>query len=464
MASPWQIECLTYRINSLVAEIQRVSKKDHPYNEPRVVYEALLSVLDGRAKLLKDYVQLFQLPGGERSLQNCYETVARDVAIVAEVFSLVDRVDSARIPFEILRPLSWAARELVRGKYRVVVRLDPIFDYTFMSTRMVFENRGWGADWLKVTQKHKIAHDVLLLGIPSAYAHAILLNALAAHELGHLLFNTQRQQLKDIITLVFRQVFQKHNLKLQDYVARRARGLPGGLTQDAYANESADVYRLALSITMEWCSELYSDLVATRLLGPAYIAAFDRVLIGRWQPTESHPPNDLRRNLMITYFEKNFPQIVANSGELWASLKNGLSESARYVDELWTFGEEVCRSAVAPFTETLTKIVNTPFSEPPEEFSSLISEMQDHIDNLSPPSAVLGEKSMWINSNGFWSMFYAAWYFRLNRARFESFTRRYQWQDSPSDAEDALSNLLLQGLRSLELKFRFKAQKTGMRE
>lgn len=113
MVSEWQLECLASRINSLAAEIQRVRAKDHPYEEPRIVYDVLLSALDRRSKVFNDHVRLFRRPDKRKFLEATCDTLAIDLNTIAELFSLVDRVDSSRIPFEILRALSWAAEQLV---------------------------------------------------------------------------------------------------------------------------------------------------------------------------------------------------------------------------------------------------------------------------------------------------------------------------------------------------------------
>src|SRR2546422_3471399 len=113
-SSYWQLESLQSRIRSLEAEILRVSNKDHPYPEPDAVYKTLLGVVRARAKRLEEVWQL-DSPDirGDRRLKGISSNLAKDLQRVAEVFSLVGRVDSARIPFELLRPLSWVAGELL---------------------------------------------------------------------------------------------------------------------------------------------------------------------------------------------------------------------------------------------------------------------------------------------------------------------------------------------------------------
>lgn len=450
MVSEWQLSCLGSRIDSLAAEIQRVRAKDHPYAEPLVVYDALLSVLIRHSRMFKEQIRLFGKGNKRRFLDEYCGTLGVELSKVATVFSLVDRVDSSRIPFEILRALSWAAQELLGTRYTVVVRVDPVINYSILSAKRVFESHGWEADWLTATKKFDLRDDdILLLGIPSAYANSILLNALAAHEMGHLLFFAQHHALSLAIQQVYSEVQQKHQPRLQEYVMTDVmRTRQSGPVSDDYIKTADAVSRQAFQTAVKWCSEVYSDLVGARLLGPAFLAAFDRVLVGRHSPTLSHPPNQLRRDILKDYFEKNIPEI--GKDPVWAVLSTEPEPSGWAKDAFWAFEDEVCRTAAIPFGEAL-KTISSPFDDEFTLFSSTVSEMQTHIENLSPPSVVLRERKMWTNTQGFWSMFYAAWHFRLDEPRFNRFAERYGWRGHPSDAEEALGNLILQGLKSLEL-------------
>src|SRR5687768_8206140 len=101
MPTPWQIESLTSRLDSLRLEIERVAEKDHPYPDPDTVYEALKLVIASRSAFLKDAREEYSLDDkeGERKLQEAFHSIAIDADEIAELFSYADRVDSARIPF-----------------------------------------------------------------------------------------------------------------------------------------------------------------------------------------------------------------------------------------------------------------------------------------------------------------------------------------------------------------------------
>lgn len=460
MVSEWQLECLASRINSLAAEIQRVRAKDHPYEEPRIVYDVLLSALDRRSKVFSDHVRLFRRPEKGKFLEATCETLAIDLHTIAELFSLVDRVDSSRIPFEILRALSWAAEQLVGIKCRVVVRLDPIFNYSIFSTERVVTHYNWHADWVNVIARRDWNYDdILWLGIPSALSGSILVNALAAHEIGHLLFYKQKDALIPIISKIYATVLPDHQSRLQEHIVaevERAEPLPP--TKDIY-NTKAGALSLRLQQTaLDWCEEVYSDLVGARLLGPAYLAAFDRVLVGKHPPSSSHPPNQLRRDIVKDYIEKTAPKLSIDP--VWASLTTSTEHPSWGNNPVWNFEETVCRAIAAPFRETL-QTISSPFDEDFEAFSSMVSEMEAHIEHLSPPSVVLRARSQWLDSKGFWAIFYVAWHFRLNKPRFSEFAARYGWDTNLCNAEDALGNLVLQSLKSLELTYQANSGTTS---
>ncbi len=463
MASESQLAALTHRIDSLRLEIKRVSSKDHPYAEPRLVYDALLSALDARAAYMSEMVARFRSPSRQRFLDAPYETVAADLSQIVEIFSLVDRVDSSRIPFEILRGLSWTAQELVGRQARVVVRLDPITNYSLVWPERVFQSLEWTNHWKNAVAKTKSDNgntrfadiDILLLGIPSAYAQSILVNALAAHEMGHLHFEKEKLQISNSIGLAYRQTFDSDTQhRLHEYVAAQAvRDLPSLAMSDAYGNVAEIVRTKLVDIAFAWCTEVYSDLLGARLLGPAFTAAFDRILVGKQPPSETHPPTELRRSLIAEYIVAELPEEVATD-PVWEALVEKSPRTDWRSHPIWAFEERVCRAAVLRFHEVL-RTVPSPFEAVSDGFTSLLKDMQEHIYNLSPPSVPLRDRLN--TSEGIWAMFYAAWHFRLDAARFGEFVTRYKWDKQPAHAEAVLGNLLLQGLTALELNARLRS-------
>src|SRR5438270_5220526 len=146
MASQWQIECMRSRMASLKREIARVRDKHHPYPEPRHVYDSLTGVLRRNEKLLDDALDA-KGPLDLDRLRFVFASVQRRVETVAKIFRLVDRVDSACIPFEILQCLSLCAEDLLGQPCRVVIHLEPVYNYRLLSLRRLFAENRWSDNW-----------------------------------------------------------------------------------------------------------------------------------------------------------------------------------------------------------------------------------------------------------------------------------------------------------------------------
>ena len=210
MPTRWQIDSLRSRLKSLEQEISRIAEKDHPYRDPDTVYEALKAVIASRLSMLNAVQAEYPLGDidSERKLQGALFAIAESAEAIAELFNHVERVDSARIPFEILRSLSWVASSLFKEECHVIVRLHADYNYTIGSCRREFEDQDWQDAWeiaVESTRAKRTAHlsvvanppesnegrlpyTVLVLGFPSYEANSILLHALAAHELAHEMF------------------------------------------------------------------------------------------------------------------------------------------------------------------------------------------------------------------------------------------------------------------------------------
>lgn len=458
MVSNWQINCLVKRIDALKAEIIRVKTKEHPYTEPLIIYSALLSVLDRHKKMFEEQIKFFSKRKKAEFLEEYCETLAIDLYQVEKFFSIVDRVDSSRIPFEILRALSWAAQELVNIKCKIVVRLDPVINYSILSTKRVFETLGWKDDLKKAKDEFNFKDDdILLLGIPSTYSNSVLLNALAPHEFGHLLFHINKNELNKIIDKVYQEVQDKRQYQLQDYMENlTSRSREKVSDTYSYNKTVEEVSHQLIKTAINWCAEVYSDLVGARLLGAAFLASFDRVLVGNHSPSLSHPPNQLRREIIKSFIDNSNPKL--NSDKIWRLLKNDKQDQPWNDDPFWAFEKDVCLTIVPYFTETLQQI-SSPFDNGIEEVNKIIEDIQTHIEHLSPPSVAFKENEMWMNAKGFWIIFYAAWCFLVNRERFDAFSKRYLEQNQLADGEVILGNLVLQSLKALELNVQWLKEK-----
>jgi hypothetical protein len=455
----WQVGCLLYRIDSLQSEIKRVADKDHPYPEPNIIFSALTSVLDARKGFLRDAFQTYSTSERrERALGNL-ESVVEELETVADLFGLAHRVDSARIPFEILRSLSWASICVLPGPCRALVRLDPAYNYSITSFREPFARRkNWLPFWKEAILDAKLPPNqtILLFGFPSPEVGSILVHGIAAHELGHILARQRASELDDILNKNLSIAKQKHIDQIETFIADQL--IPPKESNvkpsDAYERASRRVELDIYSVADRWLQEMFADFLAARLVGPAFIAAFDRVILGFGRRENSHPPGQSRRLLILRFLRSRLSHIVDDA--IWSPLFEAGSADGPSSDLLCRIANEVCNlsfEAVAQMAEGIP----SPLDKDGTLLKEQIEGMQEHMEHLSPPSVPLKSGDEIETANMFWLLLYAAWHFRLNEERFGAFATSHGWQGDFARAEAALGNLVLHALESLELRFRWES-------
>jgi hypothetical protein len=455
--TPWQTLCLIARANSVRTEIQRIADKDHPYREPGIIYEALKRVVDSRVRTFGQALDLGKgTAGGTRLIRRLFNQTRAELDKVNLELIKAARVDSARIPFEILRALSSAAEALLGERCKTVVRLDPEYNYSIESCEERFKLLQFEPAWQEAVSQGNDAETssmILLLGFPSADAGVILLHALAAHELGHVVINRWRHELDTLRDELIAAAKARNSAKLQDYVQNAARSIAGlgfGLGQgDAYESAGRSVIARLERIAEAWLEELVADLVAARLVGPAFLAAFDRLNLGVEQASDEHPPSGLRAEIVQSYIASEIA--VVSHDAVWHTVYEGKQPPSGSQDLLWEITAGVCREAALRLAPRLRDVTSVITQE--ARLSELVAVMEEHIENGAPPSVPLAQID---DHDGriFWLVMYAGWHFRLSLDRFDAFARRFGWQDEPERAEMALGSLMLHALQSLELRAR----------
>ncbi len=296
-------------------------------------------------------------------------------------------------------------------------------------------------------QSNTDATEILSLGIPSVYASSVLLNALAAHEIGHLLHSNRESAIDAIVTDAYEREWNRHKDDLIYYATDKALDSTSGsfVDPDTYAAKVQELRDATDYLARNWCREVYSDLLAVHLLGPAFIAALDRVSLGNEALDYEHPAMEFRRNLLTGHIRQHFSHLDFDGR--WSALGTTAAPS-RVVNRIERFGESVCVSAAAALAESLRDIPSA-LTADSATLETAISAMHDHIMHMSPPSVALEDMGLWLSETGFWTLIYAVWLFRVDDARFTQFKTYYNWDDD--SAEDHLGNLLLQSLKSLQL-------------
>jgi hypothetical protein len=460
MDSSWQVRCLQDRIQSLNSEIARVRQKDHPYPEPNAIFRTLLAVLSDRQSRFDKAVKRYSSAGRERLLEETALTTATQLDEIAEAFGLADRVDSARIPFEILRAVSWVASSILEEACRVAVRLDGAYNYSIVSCRRRFTRLRWNKFWDEATRElgPEGRFTILVLGFPSAHANSILLHALAAHELGHLVRGRFTEELEEIRTKAVEAAKHRHSELLQEYILDNVRRREGVLGRDAYDESSRRMEARLGQLADDWLGEVFADLVAATLVGPAFLAAFDEIVLELGKPSLTHPPGTLRRGLVKEYLQQRLQKVADDavwSGVLQREVASDPLFGPREVDgdpdrPLYSVGQTICREGLRELSAVAMRI---PSPLETADLKKIVDQMEDHIEHLSPPSAGLDDSAP-ITPDEFWRLMYAGWHFRLNDERFAEFKTNNAWDDG--NAEHVIGNLVMHALESMELRHQWQ--------
>jgi hypothetical protein len=464
MPTQWQLDCLQARFHSLEAEIIRVQAKYHPYTEPDIIFSALLLALRSDLEDLQTSCRL--LAAKPQYLHKVFEDVVARVQNVFLTLDLAERVDSSRIPFELLRSLSWAAGDLLHEQCKTVVRLHTAYNYTVTSCRRWFSEHSWDRHWTKQVAARTgetVPMTVLVLGFPSPDVTSTLLHVIAAHELGHEVLWNHRDAFGAIQGELLEQAKAHNRELLEEFIIDNTHRRHGVSQQDAYDESSKLMDAELLSISGYWLTEIWADLVAARLVGPASLAGLDRIALEPSAPRQTHPPGNLRRLLIKTYLERYFPHIA--SDDVWSSVLTtsptaSAPQTRSPLTPLFVAVESLCTHSLdllAPLLENIP----SPLSSP-EITSKVVPAMEECIDHLCPPNHAL-PASIANTSASVWLIMYGIWHYRMNVSRFHAFCEALEpaADNSAGVGEGILGNLLLHGLQSAELLARWHRKRAA---
>ena len=196
-------------------------------------------------------------------------------------------------------------------------------------------------------------------------------------------------------------------------------------------------------------------LVGMRLLGPAYLAALERMLIAERDSTsDSHPPHFIRRINCRKYLTVSYMPHISDDS-IWHQLliSDQIKEKA-FSEVDYEMARDTVDNALLDLID-LSKKLPSFLDEDAAKISAMVGDIEDHLFHLSPPSSIMAD----VNGNtqdaaGFWKILYSAWHFRLDERRFKDFIDRYGWDFDRG--EEVLSNLVVHSLKSLEIRSHFK--------
>lgn len=462
----WLLDCYISRLRSLKHEFERVRDKDHPYRTPTMVHEALIKFLERQceeAEYLRDY--------DDSEALNHLRTYRIIMKETIKLFVLSDRVDSPRIRFELLPALSWVASDMLQRPCQVIFRLERDLDADIFSVGDKLRSFNCEDIWEEVISQSPGTQgtgafdsfpEVLIMGFPSSSAGSMLMHALSAHELAHVLVSDSKKNVLSQLAalaseIVAAPLFTSSLASMAENATwaelldgyDEKEGRQGGHLKDVHDRECAllNPKNIPFTIMLAWLKEMFCDLVAIRLVGPSFLAAIERLVPLDEKPDYEHPAVRLRRGLCERYLKEDYSSIM---GPIWDRLFDGPQISVRdQRGPLWNLLEQALIDSF-PKLKALTQIVPTTFSPADLELDQCVEEMTHAITNLAPPSSSVTVTGTARDIRYFWIMVYAAWKFRLSSS-FDAWKEKHNWLGNDDEAETKLSNLVLQGVRALEL-------------
>ena len=447
MSLAWQLDCLFARMKSLRTEIRRVTEKQPDHSIIRAVYASLIETVRQYERLLqsaKDRVDPAR-PRSVEQLEDRYAVVAEQVEKLTHLFRSCDRVDSPRIPFEILRSLSAVASILTGRDTRIVVHLSTDYNYQITSLRRVFERSRWDRWWAPTDATAET--DILLMVFPSYEVSTTLLHAAAAHELAHVLAHMWWDDISRATSPVATRIFEQYRQQRSDFVDSATTLHPESADEASESAWRVIQYRDYL-LSTGWVVETFADLIAARLVGPAYLGALDRISVGS-RDDISHPPLAVRRTVIHRYLKSTLPHVA---GDLtWREILRA-DATASHIDLFTEAGTEICLNIIEPLRPILDRVAS-PLADI-ELLARSVTEAGVRIDNLAPPSLDVAVPDDGALVAEFWRAIYATWHYRMTDGKFDELCRRYGWRGDASSADAALNSLLLHALQDLEVKQR----------
>jgi len=462
----WHTDCLRRRLETTRAEIERVAKKDHPGTTARLLFKGLSFIAERLLKRLHGF-ELEEAESSEK-VEDLSNPLTQDIIKLGNVFSHVSRVDSARIPFELVPALAWACSDLLNRNCQVLLRLSDQ-GYSIIRLEDLLRPRLWH-DWderfLKEFSKQQEKApsdqharidlqdlDIVIVGIPTTDARSILLHALIAHELGHEIYNsvdaTKTAAFKAHVERAVKEKFptaaDKPNVvqgvldsKPTEYLGRRHVG---------------------------WLCELFADMVAARLLGPPYLAAAGRIFLGADAvASDTHPHVQMRREAVCYYLKHGGKGAYKWTLEhpLFAVAVTAADASQAPIDERYVAAADVCRTCFPQMAALVDQTVTIDVLSDEVKYETAYDHIATAFNHLSPVPPEVHDAHNG-SSAMFWLMLSCAWTLRFDETRFGKFKTKFaeNGDATESEAEHRLDNLLLHSLRSAEIRHRYKASVTA---
>lgn len=480
------------RVQSLVREIARIAAKDFAFPLPGKLLDLLREEAEAigaeLSKLDQDPVIWNpQTPSEDRL--DAIRTLATKMQWVHVRVSVVAGVDSSRLPFEMVGAFEELAAGLMNCR-AVEFILQPKFEYnyTVLPLRKLF--------------KQPAMQDALLLSMPSADCASVALHTLFLHELGHPAFQQRIEKLlRPYVVVATAGADSALTAQIDAEVNRRllAKGVPPppqgpphnatlSLWQLQFGQERLTLFDECVRVLFAWTEELWCDLCAARLVGPAYLCAYEALILpflATNEPSHSHPDSWLRLQVLNSFLndeaarEPQLQSITALFGT-YAQPLSGLKQPAYATLPI---PYQVAQYVLSPasgsnFLEVLTAsvlaIVPSPITRP--TFLDEIGRGLQQLEQLIPIDPYLHARGSERAGSGPGAageerepprltaeevvsfVFYCYWLFKLKG--YGQWATRFNWQ--PERCDEVLTQMSLKALEAADLRRRFLKQNRGL--
>ena len=449
------------RVNQVsLREITRISQKDHPESGARLAFEAVLEFGKALGQKLTPRASSSNLPTQTKS--RYIEQIHR----LAKILGNLDRIDSSRIPFELIPALKWVASDIVPAFSSpppdLFIRLCDKGSYS-IATLSDLLGKGdrddpWKREWETKKKRENVA-ECVIIGAPSAEARSVLLHSLSAHEFAHLVICESDERLK-LHAYASKAVADVHGDNANACERDREMLFSTGAQKEGQ-----------VSFTRHgWVSEIFSDMAAAQLLGPAYLVTARRTYLGlNGDSSRSHPSRLLRLKAIKHFLISKYPSVWKM--DVFRAIVDGVEREITSSTAPVT-SEDVQRyeRIVEDLFPVIATSVQAAIAQKPLEHSQyeqLIRCAVAEFTDLSPPMTIFNSTAMDSGSASFWMILTAGWCFREDSEAFEKWNNRYKWPPKIGESRDLagesrLDNMLLHSLRSAEIRYRYsKAQKAN---
>lgn len=456
------------RARAVAEEIERLKGKDYAFELPKQFLELLgrftqQTIRDLKATPADPKIWNTSLDSMQRI--DHVSTLATRAEWFHALLRTVDRVDSTRLPFEVVRSFEALLADLLGDGSNVKLLLKPerASNYAIVNLGALFLDAPWKEDAKALQNAYK-------LSLPSSEPASMAMHTLFLHELGHSHFaaNVTTHFIEEIASKALSSAAAESIIEAETNARLRIelKESPKSAAQDRNAVAAvlgSQVEKQILQtfpiLFSAWTREVYADLFALRLVGPAYVCAFQAFFLPgliREGASRTHPDPVLRMKILRWALDR-----WCEGDPTLATLRERFVESLFEIPEMPLVEERTHQfaghlldpangsSGVLEQLASLIEAIPSPFS------ANLVNALEaslEGLDVLIPPNPylfVLDGSTIGIRAAVAFT-FSAIWLYRLSK--YEHWVSTYDWTQDHS--ERVLNQLAQKAFEAADLERR----------